>query len=104
MGVCLNCMNPERPPEREVNWQGQVKSVPASELKPGVVYIDRNKANFAPPKTDRNLLILAMNPRGDTSQESKAYELVARDERGNIVHPSIVVSPDSYFDIIEQTK
>src|SRR3989344_7358470 len=99
-------MKPDRPPEREVNWQGKVKRVSASELKPGVVYIDRNTANFAPPRTERKLLILEMNPRGgnDVSKESKYYDLVAKDETGNIVHPLIGVLPESYFDIIEQVK
>lgn len=99
-------MKPDRPPEREVSWQGQVKRVPASELKPGVVYIDRNTANFAPPRTERKLLIVEMNPRGgnDASKESKYYDLVAKDENGNIVNTLIGVLLESYFDIVEQAN
>jgi len=102
----LEQMQPDRLRQKEINWQGQVKRVLASELKPGVVYIDRNTANFALPMIERKLLILQMTPRGenDPSKESKYYNLVAQDERGNIVHPLIGVLPESYFDIVEQAK
>lgn len=47
-----------------------------------------------------------MNPRGgnDDSKESKYYDLVAKDESGNVVQTLIGVLPESYFDIIEQAK
>ncbi len=88
--------------EDKIEWQGQVENVNASELKAGVIYIDRNKANFSGPETERKLKIVEMNLLSEENGY-KYYELVAETEDGKTVHPKIGFNAETSFDVIRKT-